>query len=249
MQKVFYDLLGIVDHREEEGSVYLFNELIGPKNTDHTISYLLHYLKSSGKIPGWVRRVQIFMDNAGSTNKNKYLMAAVCEVVQQKVLDFFRISFMVAGHTKFAPDQMFAQIARLFYSSDVFNEKQLTTVVGCIATVVMDSGKIVRSWCEVVGEKYTNLPGIRDLHNFIALRNPGQNAIMKVRKMCYSGALIDTPMKVVDASHIALPTVNHCYYALKRIKELSENKKKDLQQMCKNFIYQEEWHELLVNDQ
>ena len=153
---------------------------------------------------------------------------------------------MVAGHTKFAPDQTFAQIAQSFYLSDVFNEKQLTAVV---ATVVMDSGKIVRSWREFVGEKYTNLPGIRDLHDFIALHNPGQNAIMKVRKMCYSGALVDTPMKVIDASHIALPTVNHSYYALKRIKELSENKKKDLQQMCNNFIRQEEWHELLVNDQ
>ena len=43
------------------------------------------------------------MDNAGSTNKNKYLMAAVYDVVRQKVLDFFQVSFMVAGHTKFAP--------------------------------------------------------------------------------------------------------------------------------------------------
>lgn len=227
----------------------MFNELIGPKNTDHTISYLLHYLKSSGKIPSWVKRVQIFMDNAGSTNKNKYLMAAVYEIVQQRVLDFFRISFMVAGHTKFAPDQMFAQTARTFYSSDVFNEKELSAVVSRIATVVTDSGKIVRSWREVVGEKYTNLPGIRDLHDFLALRNPGQNAIMKVRQKCYSGALVDTPMKIIDASHIALPTVNHSYYALKRIKELSENKIKDLQQMCNNFIHQEQWHELLLSDQ
>ena len=89
MQKVSYDLLGIVDHREEAGFVYLFSELIGPKNTDHTLSYLLHYLKSTGRVPGWVRRVQVFMDNAGSTNKNKYLMAATYEVVQQKILDFF----------------------------------------------------------------------------------------------------------------------------------------------------------------
>ena len=93
----------------------------------------------------------------------------------------------------------------------------------------MDSGKIVCSWCEAVGEKYTNLPGIRDLHDFIALHYPGHNVIMKVQKMCYSGALVDTPMEVIDTSHMSLPTVSHPYYALKRIKELSENKKKDLQ--------------------
>ena len=180
MQKVSYDLLGIVDHREEAGFVYLFSELIGPKNTDHTISHLLHYLKSTGKVPGWVRRVQVFMDNASSTNKNKYLMAATYEVVQQEILNFCRVSFMVAGHTKFAPDQMFAQIARAYYSSDIFNEKELCTVVGRHATVIMDSGRIVHSWREVVSEKYSNLPGIRDLHDFLALHNPGFSAIMKV---------------------------------------------------------------------
>lgn len=78
-------------------------------------------------------------------NKNKYLMAAMYELLQQKVMDFFRISFMVAGHTKFVPDQMFSKIARTFYSSDVFNEKKLCDVVGRIVTVVMDRGKIVRS--------------------------------------------------------------------------------------------------------
>ena len=39
MPKVSYDLLGIVDHRNEAGFIYTF-ELIGRKNTDHTISYL-----------------------------------------------------------------------------------------------------------------------------------------------------------------------------------------------------------------
>ena len=73
MQKVLYDLLGIVDHRKEEGCVYLFNELIGPKNTDHTISYLMHYIKSRGRVPGWVRQIQILMDNDGSTNNNYYI--------------------------------------------------------------------------------------------------------------------------------------------------------------------------------
>lgn len=82
-----YDIFGIVDHREESNHVYLVSELTGPKNTDHTISYLFHYLKSSGKVPEWVRRVQIFLDNAGSTNKNQYLMASVYEVVERGIFD------------------------------------------------------------------------------------------------------------------------------------------------------------------
>lgn len=37
LQKVSYDVFGIVDHREESNHVYLLSELIGPKNTDHNI--------------------------------------------------------------------------------------------------------------------------------------------------------------------------------------------------------------------
>ena len=152
---------------------------------------------------------------------------------------------MVVGHTKFAPDQMFAQIARSFYSSDVFNEKDLSAVVGRHTNVIMDSGRIVRTWREVVSEKYTNLPGIRNLHDFIALCNPGCNSIMKVRGKCYTGELVDTPMRIVDSSRIALPTISHSYHAQRKVKELSETKKTDLKQMYTNFIPSEQWHELL----
>ena len=74
----------------------------------------MHYLKSSGKVPSWVRRVHAFMDNAGSTNKNQYIMAAALEIVQQGIMDYCRISFMIAGHVNFAPDQFFPITARVF---------------------------------------------------------------------------------------------------------------------------------------
>ena len=35
-----YDILGIVDHRDDSGHVRLFSETIGPKNTDYTVSLL-----------------------------------------------------------------------------------------------------------------------------------------------------------------------------------------------------------------
>ena len=79
LQKVSYGVFGIVDHWEGGGHVYLVSEIYGPKNTesDYTVSYLLHYLTSTESVPRWVKRVQIFLDNAGSTNKKKYLMGSV----------------------------------------------------------------------------------------------------------------------------------------------------------------------------
>lgn len=136
------------------------------------------------------------MDNAGSTNKNQYMMAATLEVVQQNILDYFRISFMVAGHTKFAPDQLFSLTTRDFYASDVFNEREMIAVMERHTSVMFDTGGIVRAWRETVIKKYSNLPGIRGLHDFLALRNSGEHAVMKVRERCYSGTLQATPMKI-----------------------------------------------------
>ena len=70
-------------------------------------------------------------------------------------MDYFRISFMVAGHTKFAPDQLFFLTARNFYVSDVFNEKELETkeliaLMERQASVMFDSGRIVRVWRQTV---------------------------------------------------------------------------------------------------
>jgi len=47
----------------------------------------------------WIRRICIFLDNASSTNKNKYLFAWGMEIVSQSRLSFLRFSFMPAGHT------------------------------------------------------------------------------------------------------------------------------------------------------
>ena len=48
---------------------------------------------------------------------------------------------MVAGHTKFAPDQMSSAIAHAYYASDIFNEKQLREVISRHATVFMEVGR------------------------------------------------------------------------------------------------------------
>ena len=212
-----------------------------------TVSYLLHYLKSSGNVPDWVRRVHVFMDNAGSTNKNQFMMAATMEVVQQNILDYFRISFMVAGHTKFAPDQLFSLTARDFYSSDIFNEREFLEVMQRHATVMFDNGRIVRCWRETVTQKYSSLPGIRDLHDFLALRNVGENALMKVRSNCYSGTLKSTPMAIrkgMSAADRVLPGLGQSYFAKGMVKQLSESKQSHLNQMCINFIPNDRWHDL-----
>ena len=92
-------MFGTVIHATNKAAVYLFDERVGPKNTDHTVSYLTFYLA------GLVRRLHLFLHNASSTNKNYYTMAWAMEMTQQGKLDFIRVSFMIPGHKKFVPDK------------------------------------------------------------------------------------------------------------------------------------------------
>ena len=73
-----HDIFGIVNHATEKTTVDLFDERIGPKNTDHTVSYLTNFLS---ELPHLLRRVHLFLDNTCATNKNWYLMAWALEML------------------------------------------------------------------------------------------------------------------------------------------------------------------------
>ena len=170
-----------------------------------------------------------------------------CAPSLAQISDGFKELKHRGSELKFAPDLLFSITAQDFYASDVFNERELVAVLERHASVVIDSGRIVRVWRETVTKKYGNLPGIRGLHDFLALRNSGQDAMMKVRESCYTGILMDTPMKItkgMSASDKAIPGVSQSYFALGMVKQLSESKQSHLNQMCANFIPQDRWHEL-----
>ena len=84
------------------------------------------------------------------------------------------------------------------------------------------------AWRKTVANKYSNLPGIRELHDFLALRNHGQDAAMKVRDNCYIRPLKKIPMKVakgMNASEMALTCVGQMNFALGMVKELAQTSK------------------------
>ena len=85
LQKLTHDIYGIVNHATNISAVYVFDERVGPKKTDHTISCTSHCLSS---LPDWVRRVHLLLDNTCSTNKNHYQMGWAWEMVAQGRFDF-----------------------------------------------------------------------------------------------------------------------------------------------------------------
>ena len=74
----------------------------------------------------------------------------------------------------------------------------------------------MRTWREKVGEKYSKLPGIRDLHNFLTIAVPPNKTVMKVRQNYYLGTLRDTHTKVKKGflcTDSCIPQVTDSYKA------------------------------------
>ena len=163
------------------------------------------------------------------------------ELVQQGRFNILRISFLIAGHTKFAPDLLFSKISHTFQRSDVFTTAELGEIAAKYASVVIDEGEKVFQWREQL-VKYSTLPGICDLHDFMFARNPGSNVKLRVRRLCYTGAITESLFHVkrgYTLSESVIPTADMSYKNTEQIKSLSNTKLTHLTQMFDNFIASE----------
>jgi len=101
--------------------------VLGPR----TLTTQCHYLHTTSNIVASFLiglGVCVFLDNATSTTKNQYLVGWALEMVQHGILDTIRAPFLITGHTKFAPDRVFAIIANSYNKSDVFNCQELVII-------------------------------------------------------------------------------------------------------------------------
>ena len=235
LQKVSIEVFGVVDHREEGKYIYLFDERITPKNTDHTLSLLHITIQRIQTDHPWIKRIWVFLDNATSTNKNKYLFAWGMEIVDQSVLSFMCFSFMPAGHTKFAPDRLFSQIASSYNNSDVFNIDELKQLCQSYATCLIEDGSNIFTWRDALAEKYSNLPGVRKLHDFFFIcPSPREAVLMKVREHCFDPLekTSISPLHVIgDAQLLPLLT-----YKQARSHPISDEKMAHMVQMYNSFV-------------
>ena len=84
----------------------------------------------------------MFLNNAANTNKNRYLFSWGMELVEQRTLDYVRFCFMVAGHTNFAPDRLFAQVSNSYNRHDVFTVGELKEICDLHAHTYIEDGAL-----------------------------------------------------------------------------------------------------------
>ena len=230
LQKVSHDIFGIVDHREEKSVTYVFDERIGPKNTDHTVSLLTQFWQNVSHEHPWINRLAIFLDNATSTNKNKYLFSWAMEMVSSGKVDHVHISFMIAGHTKFAPDRLFSIIGSAYKSEDVFTIDELKAICDTCAKCYIEKGDMVHTWRDSITQKYSDLPGVRKYHDFLIVKSHDSGVVMKVRENCFSGSWSESPLHA-DAD--GTPTIT---YRDTRTRQLTSEKMANIITMYDRFI-------------
>ena len=166
------------------------------------------------------------------------MIAWALEMVQHGKLDFLRVSFLIAGHTKFSPDLSFAKIAKDYNQSDVFNTEELKDVIALHADVVVDQGEIVCDWRTNLA-KYSKLPGIRTLHDFVIAKNSVTGSIVcKTRRLCCKGNFDNATMHVLAGHHIenVIPNAADNYFSKNKLRQLSDMKLTHLCQMSTSFI-------------
>jgi len=77
---------------------------------------------------------------------------------------------------KFSPDLLFSKIAQNYNWSDVFNTVELSGVISQFVDVIIDDGDIVCDWRKPMN-KYSKLPEIRSLHDFVFTKNSVTNTV------------------------------------------------------------------------
>lgn len=130
-------------------------------------------------------------------------------MVSQAQVSHIHISFMLAGHTKFALDRLFAKTGSAYKTADVFTIHELQTLCTPSASTVVEDGDNVLTWRDSLGGKYSDLPGVRKLHDFLIVKGYDRQVVMKVREKCFTGEWRQSPLRLLDATAPGIPTTTY----------------------------------------
>ena len=154
-----------------------------------------------------MHHLAIFLDNATSTNKNRYLFFWAMEMVSSGKIDNVHISSLIAGHTKFHPigsSQLLGVFTRQLMCLQLTTSKSY--VIGVQACMWR---RVIKNWRECLGEKYSNLPGIRKFHDFLIMKSHDGKVMMKVRDWCVKGSWKPLPLHVRNVSVVGTTTTTY----------------------------------------
>ena len=108
---------GVHNLRGGESAMYIYSESYCQKGPNEVISSLKHYFDNF--LPRHIRKLQLFSDNSGGQNKNKYVLAFLSSLHDQ--FEEITFSLPIVGHSRMPVDRDFAHIEQLKRKQDKFH--------------------------------------------------------------------------------------------------------------------------------
>ncbi|XP_077978334.1 uncharacterized protein LOC144433833 [Glandiceps talaboti] len=173
----------------------------------------------------WTTKAMVFMDNAPSTNKNTWLVCWIKEMMERhETLQYIRICFLLAGHSKFMPDWIFACMSSSMKKCDIFNTHDIETVASTYSEAKILSETDFADWRTSLRFHYGSLVvhGIGSYHDIMGERQDGAVVVL-ARDNLDSGPWKNiTPQMTIEGT--AYPSENITPRALKpeKVKQLHE---------------------------
>ncbi len=123
---------GIFDEFTGKGRVYLHSEIFGKTSGNHVLSILDMTIKMK-KLQANNRSLRVNWDN-WKGNKCYVVLVYLCLLVDKGLYDEAEGAFMLAGHTKFSPDRMFAWLTELIKNRDLF---EIADILGFVRSELL----------------------------------------------------------------------------------------------------------------
>ena len=128
---------------------------------------------------------------------------------------------MIAGHTKFSPDLLFAKV------SQAFTTTELAQIASRYSTVVIDKGDVVRQWRTNLA-KYSKFLGIREKHDLLFVKcSVSGKVLAKTCGMCFKGALENAKIHIVKGhtpEENVIPSREETYENTNQLRQISSTK-------------------------
>ena len=166
-------IFGVCCEAKSEQVNYLIDENDNPgKGANSVVSMVHHYLETQSF---YGQAIFLHADNA--VGQNNTMMQYLCWRVLTGKNPQAKISFMIAGHTKFAPDRFFGLLKKYYRRTDVSSIGHIESVVRNsivsgknipLSTVESDGKRNViwYNWSEFLNPNFTYIPGIAQYHHF-----------------------------------------------------------------------------------
>ena len=154
---------------------YLIDEAVSVgKGANSTISYVHHHFANHGL---GETHAHLHTDNCSGQNKNNFFLWYFAWRVITGLHQNITYSFLIAGHTKFAPNRCFGMIKKCYKVNFISSIYELAGMVETSSDIGVNKAQLVGThdnriivpvydWASFLAQYFNRLPNIKRYHHF-----------------------------------------------------------------------------------